>query len=165
MLSLYSFFQRLKRLALLVLIWTIVILLHYDSTNPKYVQLRLVHYILSLKYSLIPDQTWPTLSAEYLAFQNIIRMKPSLDTDKSEDPLTIIKKLRSASSMSTVIPKPSQCEIHKEVFHHDGHAVDTYWIDYSIKNSQRYPDKLLIYLHGGGYVLGDIHGELFYTFS
>jgi len=101
------------------------------------------------------------LSPEYLAFQNIIRLKPSIDTDQSDDSLTIVKKLRSASSMSTVIPKPSHCQIHKEIFHHDGHTVDTYWIDYSVENSQGYPDKLLIYLHGGGYVLGDIDGNFF----
>jgi acetyl esterase/lipase len=45
------------------------------------------------------------------------------------------------------------------VFHHDGHSVDTYWIDYPPRKFQRNSDKFILYFHGGGYMIGDIHGK------
>jgi acetyl esterase/lipase len=157
--SFYALFGLLKKLALFIIIVAIAIPLRYGSTNRQYLQLRLLHSILSLKYSLVPDPARPTLSADYRAFENILRMKPIAEQDPLEDPTIIVQKIRSTFNMGTIIPKPSQCQIHKEVFEHDGHLVDTYWVDYPTRKFQPKFDKLLIYLHGGAYMLGDIHSE------
>jgi acetyl esterase/lipase len=160
-----SFVGFLKKLVSFILIVAIAIPLRYGSTNRQYLQLRLLHSILSLKHSLIPDPARPTLSADYRAFENILRMKPIAEQDLLADPIIVVQMLRSTFAMRTVVPKPSQCQIHKEVFEHDGHSVDTYWVDYPTRKFQPKFDKLLIYLHGGGYILGNINSEFFYVFK
>jgi acetyl esterase/lipase len=150
-----------KKLLLFILIVAVAIPLWYGSTNRQYLQLRLFHSALSLKHSLLSDAARPTLSADYRAFEEILRMKPIAERDPTADILTIIKEFRKNFAMGTLIPKPSQCQISKEVFKHEGHSVDTYWIDYSPRKFNKNSDKLIIYLHGGGYMMGDIDGELF----
>jgi acetyl esterase/lipase len=107
----------------------------------------------------VADPTRPTLSADYRAFEYILRVRPITDHDPLSDPITVIKKVRSTASMGNVIPKPSHCQVHREIFHHDGHDVDAYWVNYTTESFQRESDKLIIFLHGGGYVLGDVHSE------
>jgi acetyl esterase/lipase len=159
MLFLNTFCGFLKKSVLFILIVAIAIPLRYGSTDPKYLCVRLLHSILSLKHSLIPDRDRPTLSAEYRAFENMLRMIPFPKLDPSADPLTVIKEMRSSFAMNSITPKPSQCQINKEVFEHDGHVVDGYWVSYPPKNIQRHSDKILLYFHGGGYVLGNIHSK------
>ncbi|CAF1233182.1 unnamed protein product [Didymodactylos carnosus] len=107
----------------------------------------------------MPDYARPTLSADYRAFEEIMRMTPLAQLDPTADILTIIKELRLAFTMGTTVPKPSQCQLNKEVFEHDGHSVDAYWIDYHQNNFQKNSDKIVLYFHGGGYMLGDIHSK------
>jgi acetyl esterase/lipase len=160
-----SFFNRifgfLKKLTIFIVIVSIAIPLYYGSTNRQYLQVRLFHSILSLKHAFISDQARPTLSAGYRAFEDIMRAIPLGQVDPTIDILTSIEKMRLSFTMNNTIPKPSQCQVHKEVFHHDGHSVDTYWVDYPDRKFQRTSDKILIYLHGGGYIIGDIHGKLY----
>ncbi|CAF2058031.1 unnamed protein product [Rotaria magnacalcarata] len=68
-----------------------------------------------------------------------------------------MKYLRSFFAIGTTVPKPSQCQINKEIFDYDGHVIETYWINYPIRKFQMNSDILLLYLHGGGYMLGDIY--------
>ncbi|CAF4287002.1 unnamed protein product [Rotaria sp. Silwood2] len=150
-------FGFLKKLTLFILIVTIAIPLYYGSTNVQHLRIRLLHSMLSIKHSLLPDQARPTLSADYRAFEEIILMTPLAELDPLADLATIIKDLRASFTMGTTIPKPSQCQINKEVFEHDGHTVDTYWINYNTKNFQRKSERILLFFHGGGYMLGDIH--------
>ncbi|CAF0989511.1 unnamed protein product [Rotaria sordida] len=147
----------LKKLALFILIVAIVIPFRYSSTDPKYICVRLIHSILSIKHSLIPDRARPTLSANYRAFEEMLRMMPFLKFDTSADALTVIKEMRASFTMNSIIPKPSQCQINKEVFEYDGHAVDAYWVSYPPKTIQKDSDKILLYIHSGGYLLGNIH--------
>jgi acetyl esterase/lipase len=88
-------------------------------------------------------------------------MKPISKLDQLTDPVILVKNLRSKFVMNTIIPKPSQCQINKEIFEYDGHSVDTYWIDYPTRKFQTKSDKLLLYFHGGAYLVGDIHSKLF----
>jgi acetyl esterase/lipase len=155
------FFGFLKKLVLLVLIVAIAIPLHYGSTNHKYLRLRLLHSMLSIKHAIIPDPTRPTISADYRAFEEIMLRVPLGELDPTKDILTIIKELRLAFTMGTTIPKPSKCQVNKEVFQHDGHSVDAYWIDNHQNKFHRNSDKILLFFHGGGYMLGDIHSKLF----
>jgi monoterpene epsilon-lactone hydrolase len=154
----------LKKLFLFVLIVAVAIPLRYGSTNRRYLIVRLLHSTLSLKHTLLPDPARPTLSADYRAFEEILRKRPVEEHDPLADPLSSIKEKRSTFALSNIVPKPSECQVNKEVFHHDGHSVDAYWVDHSMKKFKKTSDKLLVYLHGGGYVIGDIYGELFDTF-
>lgn len=159
-----TYFGILKALVLIILIVAIAIPLRYGSTNRQYLQLRLLHSILSLKHSVTPDQRQPALSADYRAFENILQMKPIADQDPLADPAIKIQKLRSTFNLNTIIPRPSECTIIKEIFEHDGHSVNTYWINYHNRKFEAKSDRLLIYLHGGGYILGDIESELINIF-
>jgi len=155
-----AFFGLLRKLAVFVLIVAIAIPLRYGSANPQYLTLRLLHSILSFKHCLIPDRARPALSAEYRAFEDIVRIQTTAKPDLLADPVTVVKNLRSNFTIDIVIPKPSQCQINKEIFEHDGHSVDTYWVDYPTRKFQIKSDKLLLYFHGGAYLMGDIHSKL-----
>lgn len=154
------FYGVVKKLFLLILIIAIAVPIRYGSTNYQYLSLRLLHSTLSIKYSLITDPVRPNLSAEYRAFEDLLRLRPLDNHDPLSDPLVIVKKIRLASSMSIVIPKPSHCQVVKEIFDHDGHTVDTYWVDHYMKKFEKHSEKLLLFLHGGGYVLGDVYSKL-----
>jgi acetyl esterase/lipase len=160
-----SFYGFIKKLVLFVLLVAIAIPLRYGSTNHQYILIRLLHSVLSLKHSLIPDQTRPMLSADYRAFENIFQMRPKSKVDPLADPLPIVKKIRTESLLNALIPKLPQCQINKEIFEHDGHTVDAYWVDHRQTNLQKKSEKILLYFHGGGYFLGDIHGKLFNIFT
>jgi acetyl esterase/lipase len=155
-----GFFGFLKKSALFVLIVAIVIPLYYGSTNYKHLRIRVFHSMLSLKHSFLSDQARPTLSADYRAFEEIMGMVPLGKIEPSADVVALIKEIRSTFTMGLTIPKPSQCQVNKEVFEHDGHTVDTYWIDNHHRSFERKSDNILLYIHGGGYILGDIHGKL-----
>ncbi len=159
-----NFCGLLKIIAIFVLIVTIAIPLRYGSIDAQYLSIRLFHSMLSVKYCLLPDSARPTLSADYRAFEKVMRMKPKAEKDPLADSMTTVKNFRSSFTMATIIPKPSQCQINKKIFQHDGHSVDTYWIDYPTRKFQPKSDRLILYFHGGGYVLGDIHSELFNIF-
>jgi acetyl esterase/lipase len=159
-----NFCGLLKKLAIFVLIVAIAIPLRYGSIDGQYLSIRLLHSMLSVKHFLLPDSARPTLSADYRAFENILRIKPMVEQDPLADSMTIVKNLRSSFTMANVIPKPSRCQVNKEIFQHDGHSVDTYWIDYPTRKFQPKFDRLILYFHGGGYMLGDIHSELFSIF-
>ena len=149
----------LKIIALIILVLAIAIPLRYGSTNHKHIIIRLIHSGLSLKYSFIPDAARPTLSADYRAMEELLRRKPLFELNASEDPLVTVKRIRQGSSMRDSIITPSTCRINKEVFEHDGHTVDTYWIENHQKTSQRHADHIMIYIHGGGYIFGDIDSK------
>jgi acetyl esterase/lipase len=93
--------------------------------------------------------------------EDVLRMKPIAEQDPLADRIVVVKNLRSSFAMDNIIPKPSQCQINNETFEYDGHSVHTYWIDYPTRKFQGKSDKLLLYFHGGGYVLGDIHSKRF----
>lgn len=154
------FFSRCsKTLILFSLIIAIGIPLWYGSTNYQYLRLRLSHSFLSIKYSFIPDHNRPTLSDDYRAFEEILITTPLAELDPTADIFTIIKSLRSQFTMGTTVPKPAGCQIDREEFEHNGHIVETYWINNHQNMFEKNSDKLLIYIHGGGYMLGDIHGR------
>lgn len=154
-----------KKLSLFVLIVAIAIPVRYGSTDSIYLFVRVIHSMLSLKNSILPDPARSMLSADYRAWEDMLRSNPVPKPDPLADPFTIIKELRSNLGFGTIIPKTSQCKINKEVFEHDGHTVDAYWVDNHQKSLQRESDIILLYFHGGGYLMGDIHGKLFNMFE
>lgn len=147
----------------LILILTIAIPLRYGSTDPKYLLVRCIHSILSIKHSLISDPNRPELSADYRAFESLFRLKPIPKPDPTIDPLPLIKSIRPRFLIGTLIPKPTQCQIKKETIEHNGHTVDTYWVHHRQINPLTPTDHLLLYLHGGGFIMGDIHGRCVFS--
>lgn len=155
-------FGLFKRLVLLVLIVAIAVPIRYGSTDPTYLVFRLLHSVLTLKHSIVPDHARPTLSAEYRAFENILLLNPLPELDPSADPLTVIKELRLTLSNSGINPKPSTCKITKEVFQYDGQMADGFWVDNQPTSSLSLnSNKILLYVHGGGLISGDVHSKLF----
>lgn len=149
----------LKKSILLILIVAIAIPLRYGSTDPSYLIFRLLHSALSLKYFVVSDPARPTLSAEYRAFENILRLNPLPELDPSADALTVIKELRLKFSNSGINPKPSECQITKEVFECDGHVADGFWVDHQLISLPLDSNKILVYIHGGGLISGDVHSK------
>jgi hypothetical protein len=123
-------FGLVKKLVLLVLVFAIAVPFLYGSTNHQYITFRLLHSALTLKNSILPDAVRPTLSAEYRAIEDILRLKPIADIDPSKDPITFVKNLRESFAVENMIPKPSECQINNETFEHNGHQVYTYWVNY-----------------------------------
>jgi hypothetical protein len=70
-------------------------------------------------------------------------MNPAPKVDPLADPLPFIKETRSNLKFHTIVPKPSHCQVNKEIFEHDGHTVDAYWIDHRQENLQKKSDKIL----------------------
>ncbi|CAF2752052.1 unnamed protein product [Rotaria sp. Silwood2] len=152
-----SFYGFLKKLVLFVLIVAIAVPLRYGSTNHQYVLMRLLHSTLSLKHCLLSDQARPTLSADYRAFEEILRMHLIPEIDPLRDPLSIVKEIRSSVSLAAAIPKPTHCQVTRQVFEHDTHTVDAFWVNHHQKKLQKESNKIVLYFHGGGYISGDIH--------
>lgn len=147
------------KLTFSIFILAISISFRYQSTNPQYLLIRLIHSTLSFKHAFISDPIRPNLSAEYRAFENMIRLIPLTEYDALTDPMIILKDVRQTSSLANVVPRPNHCHVTHEVFEHNGHTVNTYWVDDTIKNLQGHADTLIVFMHGGGYVLGDVHSK------
>ena len=149
----------LKKLVLFILIVAIAIPFRYGSTDTTYLIFRLLHSALSVKHSVFSDPARPTLSAEYRAFENILRLNPLPELDPSADPLTVIKELRLKFKNSGINPKPSECKITKEVFEYDGHVAEGFWVDNQPISLSLNSNKILLYIHGGGLISGDVHSR------
>lgn len=153
-----------KKFFLLFLIIALTISIQYQSINHQYLALCSTHSVLSSIYSIVPDANRPTLSADYRAFETIVLMNP-LGDDPTLEAAIIVKNLRLNQAISTIVPKPAQCQITHELFEHDGHKVNTYWIDHRSHQFQKHIDPIIVYFHGGGYILGDIHSKLVTKFE
>jgi len=51
--------------------------------------------------------------------------------------------LVDSNNFISQVSKPSHCQVNKEIFEHDGHTVDAYWIDHRQENLQKKSDKIL----------------------
>jgi acetyl esterase/lipase len=152
-------YSLIKKLSLFILIVSIAIPLRYGSTNPKYLRIRCIHSLLSLTYTFIRDQDRPTLSSDYRAFETLLRLKPLAELDPLADPISVVKEFRSSFSLGIIVPKPSLCQINKQIYAHEGHTVEAYWINHHQTNQQSNTKNLILYFHGGAYLAGDIHSK------
>ncbi|UJR24104.1 hypothetical protein I4U23_027071 [Adineta vaga] len=147
----------IRNLSILVLIIAVLIPFRYGSINPQYLRVRCIHSFLSLTYTFIKDENRPTLSADYRAFETLLRLKPLVELDPLADPKSVIKEIRSAFTLSVIVPKPTLCQVKKQIYTHQGHTVDAYWVNHHRTNEQFNTKNIVIYLHGGAYLAGDIH--------
>lgn len=153
-------FSLIKKLTLFILTIAIAIPFYYDSIDPHYLVVRILHASLSLKHSLVPDSTRPTLSANYRAFETLLRLQPVAQSDLTADVSATVQQFRSSFAFGTMIPRPSTCQMIKKIYNYNGHAVDTFWINYHHGKELGNTDQIILYLHGGGYFVGDINSKL-----
>jgi acetyl esterase/lipase len=132
----------------------------FIMTDPKHMLLQLIHFLVSLYYSVLPDYARPMLSADYRAFETLLYLNPLKTPSQSVSSQKFINDLRSSLLLSTVIPRPSLCRIRKEQYAYDGRSVPTYWIDHRIVHEETISDQILLYFHGGGYMVGNIQSKL-----
>ncbi|CAF5038182.1 unnamed protein product, partial [Rotaria sp. Silwood1] len=71
------------------------------------------------------------------------------------DPLERAKEMRANFPFNVIIPRPPQCQFKKQVFEYEGQTADAYWINHRVQEKNWESDRILLYFHGGGYVLGD----------
>ncbi|CAF1113783.1 unnamed protein product [Adineta ricciae] len=147
----------LKKLIFVVVIAAVAVPLRYGSTNHKYLLVRLLHSTLTLKNCFVVDPGRQTLSPAYRAFEEMMKMSPPQSFVHSTNPLATIQSVRASFSFSDIIPEPSGCQMIKETFTHDGRTVDGYWIDHREKDLRKQSEQIILYFHGGGYMLGDIN--------
>lgn len=155
-----SFSALINKLILFFIICVFLIYVYYGSTGCIYILIQFIHKLYSIKYSVIRDQDRPMLSARYLAFESLIRLKPFEAPDSKTDPIEAIKQLRASLLLEWVIPRPRYCRIYKQNFQHHRHLVETYWIDHRDIKENISTDNILLYFHGGAYIIGDIQSMI-----
>jgi len=115
-----SLLRTVKCLSLLILIGAIAVSIRYESTNSKYLFVRCLHSLFSIKYSVISDPIRPELSADYRAFEHLLKFNSKFQLDPLKDPLVIVKDIRSSISFADLIPKSKDCRIEKEILEYNG---------------------------------------------
>ncbi|CAF4526650.1 unnamed protein product, partial [Rotaria sp. Silwood2] len=138
----------------------IVIPLYYDSANPGYLIFRVIHSLILIKHTFVLDTDRPMLSAECGAFESMLRSSPQVDYDLKADPLKIAKEMRASFSIDKVVHRPAGCQFKKQIYEYDRQTVEAYWIDYRTGTKNWDADLIILYLHGGGYRVGDFQSKL-----
>ncbi|CAF3228073.1 unnamed protein product [Rotaria socialis] len=151
-----SLFSIIKKLTILAVLVAIVIPIYYNSTNPKYLGLRFLHSLISIKNTFVSDTDRPMLSPEYRAFESMLRRRPLFQIDPNLDPLELAKNIRASFPLDTIVPRSSSCHVDKHVYENEGHTVDAHWIHHERAKPKLNADRIIIYLHGGGYIVGDV---------
>ncbi|CAF0751993.1 unnamed protein product [Didymodactylos carnosus] len=148
-------YSLLKYLVLLSILVGIFIPIYYQSSDINHIKYRLIHHYLTYKHRFFPITTDTRhVSTEYRAFEELLELYPLVSIDsRITDPLEIVKSLRQSYQLSTYIPRSLSCSLEKQQYTYGGRSVDTYWINRgAISNNKNF----ILYLHGGGYVFGDI---------
>ncbi|CAF3447304.1 unnamed protein product [Rotaria sp. Silwood1] len=145
----------IMKLGLIILLLAIAIPLYYSSTNPGYLLSRLIHSLILIKHTLVPDTDRPMLSAEYCAFESMLRSSPQVNYDLKDDPLKIAKEMRASFPIDTVVPRPTECQFKKQIYEYDRRTVEAYWVDYRTGTKKWNADRVILYFHGGSYIVGD----------
>ncbi|CAF3410876.1 unnamed protein product [Rotaria socialis] len=148
-------YSLIKNVTLLIVMLAIGIPLYYNSTNPLYLQIRVIHSLISIKHMLVPDAARPKLTAEYRAFEGILGSFKSIQYDPMMDPLERVKQMRASFSFGKTIPRSSECRFKKELFKYEERTAEAYWINNLKQENKWETDQILLYFHGGGYMLGD----------
>lgn len=149
----------MKKMIWFILALGITIPIYYDATDPQYLIIRTLHSLLSLKHSVISNSTHSTLSADCRAFESLLRLQPVVNSDLKADPATTVKQFRSSFSFGTMIPRPSRCRVTKQIYTYNDHTVNAFWVNHHHGKELTNTDRIVLYLHGGGYFVGDISSK------
>lgn len=94
-------------------------------------------YIFFLIINIYFYQRWRSsnsYSSDYRAFEILLHLKSLLELDPSADPISVIKEIRSAFTFGVIVYKPTLCQVKKQIFHHQGHTVEAYWVNHHRTN-------------------------------
>ncbi|CAF2628633.1 unnamed protein product [Rotaria sp. Silwood2] len=103
----------------------------------------------------VSDPKRPNLSAEYRAFDTILQSIVRVEYDPMMDPFERAKEMRTKFPFGAIIPRPSQCQFKNQIFEYEGQTADAYWINNLNQEKNWESNRILLYFHGGGYLLGD----------
>ncbi|CAF0991378.1 unnamed protein product [Rotaria sordida] len=120
--------KMIGKLTIIILLLAIVIHFYYQSINVTYLDLRLIHSLLTITYTSIPDSNRPMLSAEYRAFESILRHSPRSEFDQMASSLDIAKQMRASFQFDVIVSHPAQCQVKKQIYEYEEQTVETYWI-------------------------------------
>ncbi|CAF3231250.1 unnamed protein product [Rotaria sp. Silwood2] len=95
------------------------------------------------------------VSAECGSFESMLRSSPQVNYDLKVDPLKIAKEMRASFSIDKVVPRPAGCQFKKQMYEYDRQTAEAYWIDYRTGTKNWDADRIILYFHGGGYIVGD----------
>lgn len=154
-----SCLSMLKTLTLVILLLALAIPFYYRSTNWKYLQIRLIHSIFTFEHRLVPDRERPELSAEYRAFESFFHRFPATNYDPTADYLEVAKQMRENFKFGTIIPRPKDCRFRNQIYEYQGQTAEVFWVDHRDRVKDWTSDRILIYFHGGGYILGDFSSQ------
>lgn len=150
-----------NKLTLLMLLLAVMFLIDFESSDCRHILFRLFHNLLILKHTFLFDYQRPNLSIAYRAAENLIPNRSMHTVDITADVQTIVKQKRDGFRVEIVIPYPRGCQSKRHVLEYEGQTVETYWLDYRQKKQNTSDsNRILLYFHGGGYVLGDFQGVL-----
>ena len=149
----------MHKVRIAVLLLAALVPFYYQSTDLRHLQFRLIHTLLTIKHEFTLDQQRPNLSAQYRAFESLLDLAPLVIVDPKADPFEMAKKMRASFVFDSIIPRPNGCQMKKQMYQYDGRTVESYWVDYRHGTALWQSDQVLLYFHGGGYMVGDFQGR------
>jgi hypothetical protein len=98
-------------------------LYYTKSINVQYLRLRFIHSLLTTKHARIPDLDQPKSSAEYRAFEQILRYAAVVQYDLTTRPLEIAQEMCASSLFDVIVPRPAQSQVKKQLHQQDGQTA------------------------------------------
>ncbi|CAF1101446.1 unnamed protein product [Didymodactylos carnosus] len=89
----------------------------------------------------------------------MLKSRPLASVDLTADPIELAKEMRKSFSFSDITPKAKQCSIEGQTFEFGGHKTEGFWVNWNGSTTTAAgskDQKFILYLHGGGYMVGDI---------
>ena len=158
-------FSLVKFFAILALFIGIGVPIYFESTNFAHLRVRVIHSLLSVKYSLAPDTSRPILSSQYVAYETLLKNRPLIQMHPSMTLSEIVKEMRDSFTFGVLLPRPTQCQSQEKSFTVDGRQFQYYLVHHQNDQFKLNDDRVLLYLHGGGYVVGDFASEILQSIS
>lgn len=147
-----------NKLALSIALLALTLVFGCRFIDFPHARLRLFHNFLTIKHTLVSDHRRPNLSAAFRAVEDALASRAINVLEMTPDALTIVKRERERFPMKMLIPFPRGCQFMRKLIDYEGQTVEIYWLDYRYTSNNWNSNHILLYLHGGGYILGDFQG-------
>lgn len=154
-----GFYSLLKLFAILTTLLAVAIPFYYESTDLGCLRVRVLHSIISSKYSMHPDASRPNLSPDYVAFETLLKNRPIVKFDSTHNIHDVVQEMRSSFPFGKILPRSSQCKSKELSVTINDHSLRYYQVHYAAVHETLETDRVLIYFHGGGYMVGDFQSN------
>ena len=150
----------LTNLIYLVVLLAIAPIIHYKTTNVNHILLKLTLGIQHIQYTYITPIHHSNTTSHYI-FQQFLKNNQGTDPLNVTDPTSVVAEQRAGFPFGTLIPLPIYgCTVHKHTYNIDSQLYTTYYV-YGNRNIQHWEQnknqEILLYLHGGALIYGDIN--------